>query len=474
MLDDLFFPKTVAVIGASQKYGRLGYHVMQNNIHLKNTLYPVHPKYDTILGYKTHRSVLDIPEGIDVAISAVGPDNTLPVVEECASAGVKFLIIVTSRFGEAARFKEGKLLEQRILETAQKSGMRILGPNCIGIVNIPYLNSTFIPEYSPFTLEGITIPKKGNINIISESGSVSGLLTAWLAEQGLGLNKLVNYGNGIDLAATDFMEYFLHDTDCDVVGAYVEGIRKGRQFINAAKALNQKKPVIILKPGSELASKAAQSHTGSIATNDAIFDAALRQVHVERACTYGEFCSAVKTHSMISDKYLLKDHFFCAGITNAGGFKVLLAESLRQRQIPEAAFSAFSPQLVKELENMLPANVTVTNPLDIVGDVTSETYSKVMETLLQQENVDCILNIPTFEPVSLQEELVKDTAMLMLKYGKPILVASVGGELARVIAHKFQNVYILNFSTPEELAFAYQILRKRQQVLMSSPPVSGS
>lgn len=469
MLDNLFFPKTVAIIGASEKHGSLGYHVMQNNIHLKNELYPVHPRYETVLGLKAYKSVLDIPEDIDVAISVVGPDSTLQVTQECASANVKFLIIVTSRFGEAARFKEGKILEQKIAAIAQKSGMRIVGPNCIGILNLPYLNSTFVPEYSPFLLEGLPIPSKGNINIISESGSVSGLLTAWLTEQGLGLNKLVNYGNGIDLVSTDFMEYFQNDSDCDIVGVYVEGIRNGRKFIEAAKKLNEKKPLIILKPGSELASKAAQSHTGSVATNEAIFGAALKQVHVQRAQTYGEFCSAVKTHSMISDKYLRRDYFFCAGITNAGGLKVLLAESLRQHNIPESALSEFSPELVEELEKILPSNVTVTNPLDIIGDASSETYSKVMEQLLKQGTIDCLLSIPTFEPASLREELVKDTARLMLKYGKPIIIASVGGELARIIRDKFQKVYVLNFEKPEDLAFAYQILRERHQFLSTLP-----
>ena len=313
MLDKLFYPKTVAVIGASQKHGSLGYHVMQNNIHLKNALYPVHPKYETVMGIPVFKSVLDVPEDIDVAVSVVGPDNTLTITKECASAGVKFLIIVTSRFGEAARFTEGKILEKKMVQAAQQGDMHIVGPNCIGILNIPHLNSTFLPEYSPFTLEGMPIPPKGNINIISESGSVSGLLTVWLAEQGIGLNKLVNYGNGIDLVATDFLQYFETDKTCDVVGVYLEGVKKGRQFIEAARSVNEKKPVIVLKPGSELASKAAQSHTGSVATNDALFGAALTQAHIQRARTYGEFCTAVKTHAMISDKYVKRDHFLCSG-----------------------------------------------------------------------------------------------------------------------------------------------------------------
>ena len=472
MLDHLFFPRTVAVIGASEKHGSLGYHVMQNNIHLKNELYPVHPKYETVLGLKVYKSVSDVPEEIDVAISVVGPENTLQVTEECASANVKFLIIVTSRFGEAIRFKEGKILEKKVLSVARRSRMRIVGPNCIGILNLPYLNSTFVPEYSPFLLEGLPIPSKGNINIISESGSISGLLTAWLTEQGLGLNRLVNYGNGIDLVATDFMEYFQNDRECDVVGVYVEGIRNGRKFIEAARNLNEGKPVIILKPGSELASRAAQSHTGSVAANDLIFDAALKQVHVQRARNYGEFCNAVKTHSMIEDKYLRRKHFFCAGITNAGGLKVLLAESLRQNNVPESTLAEFSRELVADLEKILPSNVTVTNPLDIVGDASSETYSEVMKKLLEQENIDCLLSIPTFEPAYLREELVKDTAMLMLTYGKPIMIASVGGELARIIKDKFQKVYVLNFDRPEDLAFAYQLLRKRHQFLTT--PLSGS
>jgi acyl-CoA synthetase (NDP forming) len=465
MMDKLFYPKTVAVIGASEKEGSLGYHVMQNNIELKAHLYPVHPVYDTVMDLSVHKSVLDIPVDIDMAISVVGPENTLQVTQECAEANVKYLIIVTSRFGEAARFKKGKILEQKLLKIAENSEMRIVGPNCIGVLNLPYINSTFLPEYCPFSLAGMSIPPKGNINIISESGSVSGLLTVWLEDQGLGLNKLVNYGNGIDLVSTDFMEYFTEDEDCDVVGVYIEGIRNGRRFLKALKELNKRKPVIILKPGSELASKAAQSHTGSVATNDLIFDGALKQVKVQRARTYGEFCDAVKTHSMISDRYLQRDNFQCVGITNAGGFKVLLAEFLRQYEIPESALSEFSPALVEELEKILPANVTVTNPLDIVGDATSETYSKVLDTLVSEDTVDCILSIPSFEPATLREELVKYTAQLMVKHGKPIIVASVGGELARIIREKFQKVYVLNFDKPERLAFAYRILRKRHQFL---------
>jgi acyl-CoA synthetase (NDP forming) len=473
MLDSLFYPRTVAVIGASEKPGSLGYHVMRNNLHLKSQLYPVHPQYDAVLDIKTYPSVLEVPEDIDVVISVVGPDNTLQVVKECAAARVKFIIIVTSRFGEAARFTGGKELEHEILTAARSAGMRIVGPNCIGVLNIPYLNSTFLPEYSPYSLEGMPIPSKGTITIISESGSVSGLLSAWLVDQGLGLNKMINYGNGIDLVAQDFMEYFIHDADCGVVGVYVEGMRDGRAFMKTAGELNRTKPVIVLKPGSELASRAAQSHTGSVATNDAIFDAALRQVHVQRARTFGEFCDAAKTHSMIPDRFLQRDYFYCTGITNAGGLKVLLAESLRQRDVPESALSEFSPRCVRDLEEILPANVTVTNPLDIVGDASSETYTRVMEVLLSQENVDCLLSIPSFEPASLREELVKDTARLMLQYGKPIIVASVGGELARIIREKFQKVSILNFDNPEDLAFAYNILRKRHHLLKSNLP-SGS
>jgi acetyltransferase len=473
MLDNLFFPRTVAVIGASEKPGSLGYHVMRNNIHLKSQLYPVHPHYDAVLDEKAYPSVLDVPDDIDVAISVVGPDNTLPVVKECAAARVRFLIIVTSRFGEAARFEKGKALEQEILSAARSTGMRVVGPNCIGVLNIPYINSTFLPEYSPYSLEGMAIPSKGNIAIISESGSVSGLLAAWLVDQGLGLDKLVNYGNGIDLVAQDFMKYFCSNTDCDVVGVYVEGTRKGRAFMKAAQALNETKPVIVLKPGSELASRAAQSHTGSVATNDAIFDAALKQVHVQRARTFSEFCNAVKTHSMISDRFLHRDHFYCTGITNAGGLKVLLAESLRQNKVPESALSEFSAQCVEDLEKILPPNVTITNPLDIVGDASSETYTRVMEVLLSQDSVDCLLSIPSFEPASLREELVKDTARLMLQHGTPIIVASVGGELARIIREKFQEVSILNFDNPEEVAFAYKILRMRHQFL-TNPLLSGS
>ncbi|MBU7032632.1 MAG: CoA-binding protein [Theionarchaea archaeon] len=473
MLDSLFYPRTVAVIGASEKQGSLGYHVMRNNLHLKSHLIPIHPRYDTVLGLKTYPSVLDVPQDIDVAISVVGPDNTLQVVRECAAARVKFIIIVTSRFGEAARFTGGKELEQEILSAARSAGMRIVGPNCIGVLNIPYLNSTFLPEYSPYSLEGMPIPSKGTITLISESGSVSGLLSAWLVEQGLGLNKMVNYGNGIDLVAQDFMEYFIHDADCEVVGVYVEGIRDGRAFMKVSGELNRKKPVIVLKPGSELATRAAQSHTGSVATNDAIFDAALRQVHVQRARTFGEFCDAVKTHSMIPDRFLQRDTFFCTGITNAGGLKVLLAESLRQNDVPESALSEFSLPCIQELEEILPANVTITNPLDIVGDASSETYTRVMEVLLDQENVDCLLSIPSFEPASLREELVRDTARLMLQHGKPIMVASVGGELARIIREKFQEVSILNFDNPEDLAFAYTILRKRHHFLKSNL-LSGS
>ena len=472
MLDNLFFPKTVAIIGASQKPGTLGYYVMQNNIHLNPVLYPVHPKYKTVLGVKTYTSILDVPEDIDVAISVVGPDNTLKITEECASAHVKFLIIITSRFGEAARFKEGKLLEQKISKISEKSGTRIVGPNCIGVLNLPYINSTFAPAYSLSALKGLPIPPQGNINIISESGSISGLVTAWLVEQGLGLNKLVNYGNGIDLRAADFMEYFKNDEDCTVVGVYTEGIKNGRHFIEACRTLNTEKPLIILKPKSTLASRAAQSHTGSILTNDALFDAALKQVHVQRVRTYPQLRSAVKTHSLLPEDYLKRDHFCCAGITNAGGLKVLLAESLRQNQVPESALSHFSPELVTTLECILPEHVTIANPLDVAGDASSDIYVNVLKTLLEQKNVDCILSIPTFEPGYLCETLVKDTLTLMKTYRKPILVTCTGGKLALLYKEKFQKLHIPTYQTPEDMAFAYQILRKRHQYITGLP--SGS
>ncbi|HDO41971.1 MAG TPA: CoA-binding protein, partial [Candidatus Bathyarchaeota archaeon] len=276
-LDAFFNPKSIAVIGASREPQKVGHRVFRNLIEsgFHGGLYPINPNANKLLGFKCYKSVLDVPDHIDLAVIVV-PARIVPsVVEECGLKGVKGIVIISAGFSEVGR--EGARLEREVIDLCRKYGMRMQGPNCLGLISVQSrVNASFAP----------TMPLPGNIAFISQSGALGSTILNWAIRNEIGFTKFISLGNEADLNAADFIEALEDDEETKVIGLYMEGVKEGKRFIEVAKKVVRKKPIIAIKAGTTDAGiRAVSSHTGSLAGSDTAFSAAFRKAGIIRANT---------------------------------------------------------------------------------------------------------------------------------------------------------------------------------------------
>ncbi|RLG69176.1 MAG: acetyl CoA synthetase, partial [Methanobacteriota archaeon] len=274
----LFNPESVAVIGASNKKGKLGYEIVENLVEYgyKGKIYPINPRHAEILGLTVYPSVLDVPDSVDLAIIAVPAKIVSSVLEQCGRKGVKAVVVIASGFGEIGE----KEMEKKLVEVASKHGMCLLGPNVFGVISPPNkLNASFGPRN--------VLP--GNIAFITQSGALGIAIIDWAIQQKIGLSAVVPLGNKAHVDDADLLEYFLEDKNTKSIVIYLEGVRDGRRFLAVATRVVRKKPVIVIKAGrSPRGASAAASHTGSLAGSDQVFSAAADQAGLIRAFTLEE------------------------------------------------------------------------------------------------------------------------------------------------------------------------------------------
>ncbi|MBC7110007.1 MAG: CoA-binding protein [Archaeoglobi archaeon] len=310
MLEGMFNPDSIAVIGASRDVGSVGHSILMN---LKKTyrgrIYPVNPKADVIEGLKCYKSVKEIPDKVDLAVIVV-PNKIVPqVLEECGQKKVKYVIVISAGFRETGT--EGARLERECLGIVKEYGMRLLGPNCLGIIDTHTpMNATFAAGMA----------KKGNIAFMSQSGALCTAILDWTLVENVGFSKFVSLGNKADLNETDFLEVFYRDDETDVILAYLEGIKEGRRFIELARKVSKKKPIIILKSGTSTAGlRAVSSHTGTLAGSETAYQTAFKQYGILRARSVEEmfdWARALSTQPRINGDRI-------AIVTNAGGPGIL-------------------------------------------------------------------------------------------------------------------------------------------------------
>ena len=359
-----FNPKSICVIGASDKTGKVGNTVMENLIQsgYSGKIYPVNPNIDEILGIKVYKSVLDIPDEVEVAIFVIKALFVPDVAEECGKKGVKGLIVITAGFKEIGG--NGVIREERLIEIAKKYNMRILGPNCLGFIGVNY-NGSFA-AYSP---------KKGNIAMISQSGAMLTGMMDYSMEQAYGFSCNISLGNKADLGVVDFIEYLAKDDQTKVILCYLESIKDGDRFLDIVSKATRKKPIVILKSGvSAAGARAASSHTGALAGSDIAYDLAFEKCGVIRAKTIEELFDYGETFIY---QPIPKENSF-AIVTNAGGPGIVATDAFEKENLKLAQFS--EPMLHKLREN-LPSEAAIFNPVDIVGDAGPERYDFTLKTI---------------------------------------------------------------------------------------------
>ncbi len=442
----MFWPDSVAVIGASNQEGKVGNAIMKSlKRRYEGKIYPVNIKEEEVLGIQAHESVSDIGSEIDLAIICL-PAKIIPdIVKQCGRSGIKNIILVSAGFSEAGR----EDLEDEVKKIVEEHNMNLLGPNCLGIYN-PWneLDTIFNPP------ERQSRPDPGSVAFLSQSGAFGAAVLDWFSESNIGLSKFVSYGNRADIDEADLVDYISEDEKTDHLIFYIEGLKKGRKFFEAAR--ESEKPILAIKSGwTEKGSSAATSHTASLAGKDGVYDGAFKQSDIIRLKTIREMFNGAKA---LSFQPLPKGKNVGI-VTNGGGAGVMSTDSLVEKGLSLAEFSEETKDKFEEAveEGEIPDHATLKNPVDIVGDAPSERYKKAMEITLEEKNVDVLLVICLFQSPALDEDIVEKLDELQEK-GKPIITIASGGEFTHKMTEKIEKRDIPVYQTPEDAIQAVKVI----------------
>jgi len=442
-LNKIFKPKSIAVIGASNSIGSAGYRIFRNLIGSgwDGIVYPINPGKESIQGVQAYSNVLDLPKVVDLAIIAT-PAKTVPqVLEQCGKHGIKGVLIISAGFKEVGA--KGVELEKELLKIKEKYDMRIIGPNCVGFI-LPYinLNATFAES----------MPEKGNIALISQSGAVCGAILDWAAAAKVGFSAFTSVGSMIDVDFGDLIDYFGMDINTRSIVLYIESITNARKFMSAAKSFARAKPIIVIKSGRfKEGAMAATSHTGALAGEDVIYDAAFRRVGIVRVKDIRDLFNC----SSILAKQPRPTGPNIAIITNAGGPGVLATDSIIEKG---GKLAKLSDETVEKMDKFLPAHWSKANPVDIIGDSDEERYQKAIETCLEDKNVDGILVLCVPQVMANPKKLADRIIDISRKTTKPILTSFIGEETVYHARQLLNRSNVPSYSSPDEAVDAYMYL----------------
>jgi acetyltransferase len=442
-LDYIFKPKSIAVIGASNTVGSAGYRVFRNLIGsgYEGVVYPVNPKYESIQGVQAYPSVKDVPKSVDLAIISTPAQTVLDIVEQCGKKSIKGILIISAGFKEIGA--EGVALEKKLLEIKEKYKMRIVGPNCVGFV-VPYLNlnATFIGS----------MPERGNIALFSQSGAVCGAILDWAQASKVGFSSFVSVGSMLDVDYGDLIDYFGMDIHTRSIVLYVESITDAKKFMSATKSFARAKPIIVIKSGRfKEGAKAASSHTGAMAGEDAIYEAAFRRAGIVRVNNIEDLFNC----SSILAKQPRPPGRNIAIITNAGGPGVLATDSVIEKG---GALAKLSDETMEKLNKVLPPTWSHGNPVDIIGDGDEERYQKAIEICLEDKNIDGLLILCVPQVVANPDKLAERLIDISRKTTRPI-ITSFMGEASVIHARQILNTNnIPTYDTPDAAVESYMYL----------------
>ena len=447
----------MALLGASEREGSLGRIVWRNLAAggLRGELYPVNPKHRAVFGKPAFASLKRLPSRPDVAVVAT-PARTVPgIIAEAGEAGIKAAIVLSSGFGETGA--AGHALQREMLDAARSHGVRILGPNCIGLMRTDVgLNASFAR----------TPARSGTLALVSQSGAICGALLDWAHAAGVGFTSVVSLGAAADVDFGEILDFLVADAATEAVLLYVEGIRDARRYMSALRAAARVKPVVALKVGRyATGSKAASSHTGALVGADDVFDAALRRAGTVRVKTYTQLFAAARI--LATPRFPQGERL--AILTNGGGPGVVAADSASENGVPLASLSSAT---IEALDGKLPPQWSKGNPIDIIGDAPAELFGTATAAALADPNVDGLLVMYSPVAVTAPEAAASAVAQAARGHHKPVLAAWLGDLGDRESRARLEASGIANFYTPENAVEAFSILcayRRNQAQLMEAP-----
>jgi acetate---CoA ligase (ADP-forming) len=442
MLEKLFTPSSIAVIGASSVPGKIGYMVLDHLVSqgYKGKIIPVNPKADEIFGLRCYKEVSRYRRGIDLSVITVPTEHVKNAVIESVKAGAGALVVITAGFKEVD--KAGAALEKEIVDICRKNNVRMLGPNVLGIINTHHsMNASF--DFHQV--------KKGNISVISQSGAICGAIIRWADHKQIGLAKVISIGNKADISEIDLLEALADDEETKVIVGYLESIADGKEFIRAAEKVTQKKPVIIFKAGTSSAGmKAASSHTGSLAGTDVAYGAAFRRSGVIRAETFEQlydFATAFSMQPVPRGKSV-------AIITNAGGLGVICADSVENSGLQVAQLDH---QTATALKKKLPNAASVGNPIDVLGDADQERYKIAVKTAMEADSVDAVAALLTVQDLTRGLEIAQVISECANGV-KPLLACFMGGKDAIPALEELVTSNLPDYPSPERMVNALKAM----------------
>ncbi len=458
-LKHFFTPRTVAIVGASERENSVGYRLLLNmqEAGFSGGLYPINPKHQQLLGLKAYPDLHAVPEDLDLVVIAT-PASTVPdLLRQCGDKGVSSVIIISAGFSELGA--AGQRLQQEMLAIARRYNIRIIGPNCLGVIcPSAQLNATF----------GDGTVKGGSLALLSQSGAVCTAILDWAKVQDIGFSTVVSMGGAADIDFGEVLDYLATDSKTTGILMYVEGIRDARRFLSGLKAAARLKPVILIKSGRhEAGCKAAMSHTGAMVGGDNVFDAAIARAGVVRVYSITELFSAAR---VLANNYVVtKDRL--AIITNAGGPGVMSTDRAEDVGI---TLAELSPASLDSLNTVLPTHWSHANPIDILGDATADRYQQALEVCINDDNIDGILVILTPQAMT-EPTLVAQCIIDGAKAShKPVLASWTGGAKVQAGRDLFANSKVAHFNTPETAVDAFSFLANyaENQILLKQIPTA--
>ncbi|MGA9855623.1 MAG: bifunctional acetate--CoA ligase family protein/GNAT family N-acetyltransferase [Gammaproteobacteria bacterium] len=454
-LHSLLQPRSVALVGASDKPGSVGAVLAHNLLAFKGELYFVNPKHITLFERPCWKNIASLPEIPDLAVICT-PAATVPdLVGELGSRGTRAVIVVSAGFGEADA--AGKALQQSLLDAARPSTLRVVGPNCIGVLNPPCgLNASFSHD----------AVAPGSLAFLTQSGALLTAVLDWARSRGIGFSHLVSLGDMADVDFGDLLDYLATDPETHAILLYIEGIRHARKFMSAARAAARLKPVIVVKSGRHAeGARAAATHTGALAGADRVYDAAFRRAGMLRVPNLGALFGAADILTLAE----LPRGKRLGILTNGGGMGVLATDALLDRGGQLAGLSGVTRA---RLDALLPRTWSHGNPVDIIGDANGTRYAGALEALVADACLDAVLVLYCPTGVSNPEEVAEAVIRTASHASKPVLASWVGGGAVTSARHRLTAAHMPSFETPESAVQAFMFLadyRRNQEMLTQTP-----
>ena len=458
-LEHLFRPQSVAVIGASERPRSVGATVLRNLIEGKfaGSILPVNPKYRELAGFKVYPSVGSLPTVPELAVICTPPATVPTLIGELGARGTKAAIVITAGLG-ITKDAQGKSLREALLAAAKPHLLRILGPNCVGLL-VPALGLN-----ASFAHTG-ALP--GKIAFVSQSGALVTAVLDWAKSRGIGFSKFVSLGDSADVDCGDVLDYLGSDPETHAILLYIEAVTAARKFMSAARAAARNKPVLVVKAGRVAeGARAAASHTGALASSDDVYDAAIRRAGMLRVFSTDNLFDAVET--LARARPLTGDRL--AIMTNGGGPGVMATDALIGAQ---GRLAALSQETLSRLDAILPPTWSRGNPVDIIGDAPAGRYVQTLQILLEDSQSDAVLFIHAPTAIVPSAEIAAAVVPVIKQAQRNVLACWLGGDAVRQAGDAFEEAGIPTYDTPEEAVRAFvQIVqyRRNQDLLMEVPP----